>query len=372
MLNQFAQLIDKMNKDKKYSENTLNVYTTNITNRLEELGFIGKGLLNNFKYIYTKRPAFAFQEGNYINNRKINKKTDFRTDKFLNTLIRLDYLIHYDSYYPYSNISHQLLEITKEAYSLIKNNNNKNGYDLKTIEKIIELETYEKISLYLSKYPEYKNKLGIIRTLWAEIGKEFWKLSRQGHSISDKPLYLKIFILDDGEIVLHYVPEIVIFDTARNLEYYKKQSNNFFHLFLDITNNKTQHLQKNFIDTKELGYDHFNRIGYTCLLIGTNETQLKIKAGILNKHYNQENDYHPLVSPCRYICLDTDKYLKQGSTTSIKNKSFIETEKKIEETLKSLNAIESVNKEEKRTKTKSKNNEEKNKELRIEDIIDCL
>lgn len=226
-----------------------------------------------------------------------------------------------------------MLGITIKALNIIKINKNSYNYDLETIEKIVELKSYEKITLYLNNKPEYKHKLGILRTIWTEVGKEFWKLSRQGYSISDTPVYLNLFISDNGEITLHYVPEIIIFDTSRDLEYYRNLSNNLFHLFVNIDKNSTLNLQKSYIETEELGYNHFNRIGYSCLVIGTNEEQLKAKIEILNNQYDGNNEYHPLVKPCSYIKLDTNNYFKQASIRAKKIKHYKKVEAKIDEIL---------------------------------------
>ncbi|MCQ4924826.1 hypothetical protein NE686_17120 [Tissierella carlieri] len=331
MIDQFSRLIEAFNKDKEYTRNSVNRYSTVITKRLEELGFIGSGYLSKYKYIYLRQPAFALYEGDYLNHRRLNIKNDLKTDKFLNSIIKVEYLIDYDDYFHYKTLNKQLLDITSEVLKLITSSGNNYRFDTTTIKRIIELGEYDKIKKIINNTRENNTRLGIVRFIWGELGREYKKLGMQGQTISNEPFYLKLNLLEDGSITLHYVPIIIIFDTARDLEYYSSQSNKFFHSMFNLKGNTTHTIKETFINTKELGYSHFNRVGYTVRVIGSDKEFLEKKIGILNKPYHGNNEYSPLVDPCSYIPVDVNKYLKYSSKNYNKDDIFRSINGRIQE-----------------------------------------
>lgn len=334
MVGQFQELINSFNKEAEYSKTTLSVYASKIIKRLKKLGFIDTDYLNKYKYLYLKRQSFALVEGDTNTTRRLDKKNELKTDRFLNSLIKLQYLIDYNDSFNYSNMNNQLLHITKEMYKMIMESGNKYGYDLNMIKRIIELQTYEKIAPIISKTIEAKTRLGIIRTLWLELGKEYWKLGRQSQTIAEKPLYLKYFLQEDGSIVIHYIPQIVIFDTFKDLNYYRSQSNKFFYMFFDLSDNDTQNMQELLKKSSDKPYDHINKLGYSILLLGTSELQLNQKAELLNEHYYNNNKYSPLAFPCKTKLVDIDKYFTYSSSNKSINEEFVTVQNNIDYLLK--------------------------------------
>lgn len=332
MLEQFAELINAFNKDADYSKKTLSIYASRIARDLEELGFVGLDFLNRYKYIYLRNPAFAIIEGDVENSKRFDKRRELRTNRFISSLMKLQYLIEFDDYFYYENMNSQLVEITKKAYKLILDNGNTYGYDVDTIEHIIELSSYEKVMPVLNGTIEPRTKLGVVRMLWGELGKEYWKLGRQSQTISRSPLYMELFLQDDGSVTIHYVPRIVVFDTYQGTRYYQAQSNKFFYMFFDLSQNNTQDMKKSYLESGTLLFNHFNRIGYSVILVGSDEVQLRNKSMIMNEHYYKDNDRSPLVMPCEYIVLDVNKYFKYPNIGT--NHEFSKAEKSVEEILK--------------------------------------
>lgn len=331
MQQQFTKLLEILNTDRNIKDTTLNSYSSRIIKRLEELKFIGSDYINNYKFIYLRQPSFSLVEGDYINNYRINFKKDFKSDKFLNSILRVEYFLEYKNFTPYSNMHEQLYEITKDVYDLIVETGNGYEYDLKAIEKILDLKKYSDITKYLNTTNEYKNKLGIIRPLWNHLGKEYWKMGRHRQTISSKPFYLKYHVLNTGEITIHYIPKIIIIDSNRELDYFKDKSNSFFYMFFDMPNNNTLNMQRNFIEKGILGSEHDNILGYTVEIIGSDEKNLRKKIEVLNEQFG-ENEYSPMVTKSSFVSLNIDKYINKSRKGEVK--MFNKYEKKIEEYIK--------------------------------------
>lgn len=318
MFSQFEQLFKLFNLSNNYTESTINKYTPLLINDLERLGLIGTEYLNKYKYIYLRQPSFALITGDYKNNKRINKSAEMKTGKFLTSLFKIEYLINYDDVFLYKAFNDHLISISKHILELIIKTGNKYKFDTTTIRRIIEVGTYEGVKDIIFNTREKNTRLGIFRFIWGDIGKMFFKFGMQGHNIDNKPLHFKANIQDDGNFTIHYAPTIIIFDKLSGLDYYKTQSNKFFHDFFELQSNKTHKISEVYRNTGTFGYEHFNRIGYTIKIIGSNEDNLQSNINVLNIPYYENNEYTPLVAPCSSIVVDTDKYFKYA------NKEFLD------------------------------------------------
>lgn len=331
MVDQFRKLFEVLNKEKEYKDSSIRKYTTTIIRRLEELDFIGTDYLSKYKYIYLRQPAFAFHEGDYINSRRLNMKNEMKTDKFLTSLIKIEFLIDSGTSYSHENLNKQLLDITKMVLDIILESGNKYKFDTTTIRRIIEVGEYDKIKNIIINTRENNTRLGILRFIWGEIGREYKKLGMQGQTISNTPYHLKLNLLDDGSITLHYAPIIIIFDTSRDLEYYSLQSNKYFHTMFNLKGNTTHKIRDNFKNSRTFEYPHFNRVGYTVKVIGFDNALLEKKINILNLPYYSNNEYSPLIAPCESVFVDINNYLKYSSNNYSKDDYFVDINKTIDD-----------------------------------------
>jgi len=322
MLSQFVDIVKNFEADRGFSENYYYKFSINIIKDLEKLGFISTHYLNRHKYIYLKQPTFALISGNYKVSRRANKRNDLKTEKFFSTIIRMEYLLKYGETFSHEYLDSQLLQITKAALNLIIDSGNTYKHDITTIKRIIELGTYKRIGTIVNNTRENNTRLGIIRFIWKELGKEFWKIGLQGQFISKKPYHFKLNLLPDGRITLHYAPMIMIIDSFYDTDFYKGQSNKFFHMFFNMNGNVTQSIKQEYLLNKDFSYPHFNRVGYTIKVIGSNERQLKEKINILNMPFDGDNQHSPLIAPCDYVCIDIEDYFKYSSNVSSDNKDF--------------------------------------------------
>lgn len=323
MFNQFFELVRLLNSEKGCTDNGYKKAARTTISRLEGLGFIGTNYLNRHKYLYLKQPAYAVAEGDYLTHRRANLKQKLKTDKFIQSITKLQNFIENDFVYTYSNLFNQLMHITNLIYEKIKSVDNIYGYNLEGIEFIINQYKFVDIFEFIDASTENTCKLGILRILWGELGREYLKISKIGQTISDTPEYLQVNVLDNGMITLHYVPNIVIYDSLRGLDFYLKQNTKYFKMFFNLSSNNTMNLKKNYINNNNLGPLHYNRIGYTVTLIGSDMYQLLAKKDILNKPFIKSDEYSPLVKQCNYVPIDISNYLHSSSSKSKNNEVFI-------------------------------------------------
>lgn len=329
MQSQFTELIKIFNEERPVKDSTLKIYTSNILKELEELGFIEREYLNNNKYIYLKYPTYALVVGDYKNSYRVDRKEDLKTDKFINSILKIEYFIKFRKILPYSNMHDQLLKITHDVYKLIIETGNKYNYDIEIMEKILSLKKYKDIVDYLNTINFIKTDIGIIRHIWQYLGKEYWKIGRYNSTISSNPFYFKINLLDDGRYTLHYIPEIIIFDTNKSLKYYSMKNNSLFHMFFHMPENDTRNMKRNYINEGVLGNEYNNIMGYVLTLIGTEEEKLIKKVEVINEIYESNNSYSPMIKKARYINLDIEKYINKGRKKP--NRIFQKYERRIEE-----------------------------------------
>lgn len=325
MFMQFRKLVNAFYGNNSLADGTIRVYASSIINELEDLGFIGTEYLNKNKYIYLKHTAYALVEGDYKTNKRLRLKTELKIDRFTINITKMEYLIKYRESLSSAIIEEQLTLITKNILDLIIKSGNQYGFDINTIKEIIEMGTYCKVKKILDDSIEANIKLGVIRFLWSELAKELWKLSLQGQTIEATPFHLKLNLLKDGRITIHYAPTIIIFDTSKDLQFYANQSNNYFNIFYRMPGNATQVLKSEYIKNKDFGYPHFNRIGYTIKIIGSFEGKLQSKVDVLNIPYYREddtNEHTPLVYPCTFRQVEVANYFKEGRSPIKESESF--------------------------------------------------
>lgn len=336
MLRQFIELLKVMDAE---SNLTFNGYTRRariIIDELESFGFVEVGYLNRNKYILLKHSSVALATGDYKTHKRVSEKNIFKSDKFINSITKMQGLLDYDFIYEYQEIWEQLIEITKKLYKAIIDNGNIKGYDISLIEKIIELSDYKKITVALENKSEHKHKLGAVRLVWTELANLFIKISQKGCLISSEPLYFKIFHHSDGLVSLHYVPVVVIYDSMKSLEYYDIQKTFLTNGFYHIRDNNTLGLRDEYEKNKTLGYEHFNRIGYTVKIIGSNEDVIIKKKEIMDEPYNNGGIYISMIKKSEYCIVDIEKYINHSNIASGDNENFDDKTRNMEKTIESL------------------------------------
>lgn len=335
---QFVELIDILEPNKYVSNATLNSQATLILQELEKLNFISTGFLNNYKYIYLKNSAYTLVLGTKKHPYRYSFKKEFNNEKFIDSLLKVEYLLRYDDILDYSNLQNQLYTITDNVYNLIIDSQNKYNYDISAIENILSIYknsntmVYKNIIDYLNTTNEYNSKLGIIRTLWEYLGKEYWKISRLRNTVTKEPFYLQLNLLPSGEVTIHYIAEIIIIDTNNSLDYYQSRNNTFFYMFFDMPNNNTRNIIKNFSKERKLGNIYDNIFGYKVKIIGYDKDALIEKTNTINKAYGV-SEYSPMVVKCDYIDLmNVGRYLEKSRAYN--PPIFIEYVTKIEDLIK--------------------------------------
>lgn len=331
MQQQFVKLIEILNPNKNYTKRTSKEYGRRIIKRLEELKFIKSDRLNNNKFIYLLFPSYVVIDGNYNNKHRVNFKKDFNNVTFMNSILKVEYFIEHGDILQYSNMHNQLYYITKKIYELIIKTDNLYGYDIDLIENILTLNKFSDIYEVINSTVEHNNKLGILRYLWTYLGKEYWKFGRHYYTIKENPFYLQFNVLDDGSITLHYVPELIILDINRGMDYYYKVNNKLFYIFFNIPSNSTKNMIDNYENKKILGNAHDNIFGYVVTIVGNNNSILKKKVDLINRAYKNDK-YSPMVRKANYISVDLDKYLIKARNKSVP--MFDDYNKVIEEMIK--------------------------------------
>lgn len=298
-----------------------------ILNKLQEYNFIEIKSINKHKYFYLKMAGRTIFTKNYLSTPKVNYKNDIRNDKFLISIMRLQYYLLNKRFLTNKNMINQLYTITENIYNTVKKYE-LTYYNISDIELILKTSSYKEIKQIINDY-EYDN---ILRIIWIDIYNVFKKLQLRNNTINSVPEYLKIFIVGD-KIKLHYAPNIYIYD-LHNINYYEKKLNALFHNFFDITSNDTKDLQKNYAMNDVLGNNYKNHIGYSLTLIGYNDLSLKNKCALLNKNININiNPHNPLIKNIDYIYIDISQYLTHAS---LKNNSLANADLYIESNIENL------------------------------------
>ena len=303
---QFKALYKKENPS--LSDGYINKKCSNILKELEKYNFIEVAYLNNNKFFYFKKAAFAIFTGDYNKTPKLNHRINMKNNKFLISLMKLEYYITSDIVISLSNLNYHLTSITRKIYSATKKY--KLDYDLKDIEYILSTNDYSDIKERLINYaPD-----NILKIIWFDLYNIYRKLLLQHQTVLLKPKYFKLFIVNKT-LRIHYVPNIIIFDFHDN-KYYENKINKLFHDFFNINTNVTTNIRSNFMALGTLGFKHNNNIGYSFTLVGNIESSLMDKVLFINTLLKDNNNIHtPLVDNVDYIYVNISKYLNHSSSS---------------------------------------------------------
>ncbi|WP_315069213.1 hypothetical protein [uncultured Clostridium sp.] len=300
---QFYALYKKLHPS--LSDNYIKKKCTQIIKELEEHGFISVNNINKNKYLYLNKPAIALFTGDYKKTKVINHEQDLKNDKFLISLMKLEYYINNDFIINNSNLMHHLYSLTKRIHGAKLQFSNLD-YSINDLEYIINQKDYNKILEKVNEYPSDN----LLKIIWIDIYKVFRKLLLQNQTVALTPTYFKLFKIGN-KLSIHYVPDILIWDLHDN-KYYERKINNLFDDFIGITNNNIKDIHLNFSKSSILGNKQNNHIGYSLTLIGYNEDVLIRKVNHINK-YIVGNPHTPIVKGAEYIYIDIAKYIDHAS-----------------------------------------------------------
>lgn len=300
-----------------------------IINKLHELGFIEIESINKHKFFYLKKSGRSIFTKNYLNTPKMNYKSDMKNNKFLISIMRVEYYINNNHAINNNNLKNQLYSITENIYNTVLKYNLIN-YNTSDIEYILHSDNYDNIKQIVMNY-DYDN---ILRIIWIDLYNIFRNLQLKNHTIDTFPEYFKIFIVGD-KIKLHYAPNIYIYD-LHDIKFYQHKLNSLFHNFFDITANNTKDIQLNYTSSNVLGNNQKNHIGYALTLIGYDKISLMNKIAILNKDINA-NPHNPLIKNIDYLYIDISQYLNHASHN---NNALINADSYVENNIhKFLNSL---------------------------------
>lgn len=329
MLSQFIELVSVMDGKDNLTYSGYQKRARSVIDELETFGFVETNSLNRNKYVLLKHPAVALAEGDYKTYKRVSEKHVFKSGRFVLSILKMQFLLDYGYVYEYAEMFEQLVMVTQLVYGTIVKDNNKFGYDIELIEQIIKLADYKEITELLDNKPEYNHKIGILRNLWTNIGGLYRKLSLKGCLIKNEPLHLEVFIQNDGFVTLHYVPVIVVYDTQKGFDFFDTQRKFFFDSFITIQENNTLGMKEEYQKRKQFGFEHFNRIGYSVMVVGMSEESVEMKKQILNEAYYNGGNRSPMIEPCSYYIADISKYLSHSSLSRLSSKTYDDTVKSL-------------------------------------------
>lgn len=341
MHKQFCKILMAFN-DTNSSENSVRVLASRMLKRLEELGFVKSMYVNRQKAILLRYSALSFVCGTYNHSKRINYKADLKNDRFIISLLTSEYALKYGEIVHFNNMFNQLLQITNMIKKKITETDNSYGYSLDLIDEILASNDFTYVLDLINEKPEYKDKLGILRGLWGDLGKEYRKMIKQRQSVSSKPYLLNIYSDLNGEIFLHYVPRIFIFDINNGVDFYKRTVLRLFNSFYGIKGNYLRNLQNEYLksDRQRFGYEGYNHIGYVVSLIAYEKGSLKDKADVFNKEIGGSIN-SPMVDYVSIENVDISDYISGGNIDNEYSKKY---DDKIDSLLDDKLSILSVNK----------------------------
>ncbi|GLC31147.1 hypothetical protein [Clostridium omnivorum] len=311
-LTQFSKFILKTNKLINTEKSARNK-ATKILNTLLDLGFVGVEALNKNKVLYLKKPGRALILGNYNSGFKNGIAQKLRNNNFMISLLKFEFLLDTNNFLSSQSMFHQLMIITSDYYKIIRKFGNRYNYNLPLIEKLLKLSDYDSIINLIKSQPEHICKLGVLRDLWINVGTLFKGMALQNNTVMIKPRFAKIIITTYGELIMHCIFDIVIFDIDKSKDYYRNKIKALYYVFSGITDNNLKDIQNTFSDTKSLGKDRQHHIGYSLTLIGDN-------IDILNSHKQHidsfwgSSPYSPLLAQTTIIHYPINRYLSHASS----------------------------------------------------------
>ncbi|NBI07624.1 hypothetical protein [Senegalia massiliensis] len=312
MYKQFEKLVYLFDGENRTKESNRKI-TLGIIKKLEILKFIGTQKVNQNKFLYLKRPAFALLSGDYNKFKRINLNKDLKNDKFRISILKLEYFLENNVLISNKTMFYHIRMIIKDILNKIDKSNNKYGYDIQLIKKLLSTKNYKDFFSLCEEYPEYSHRLGVIRSLY-DISKIYRKMILQRETIAFNPKYYKSYVKEDGEVTIHYIPNIFIFDVGKDKRFFEDKSNKLFQSFYTIRNNVLRGIYKAYASSNNtsMGYIGENHIGYTVTLIGEDEGILTKKRDIFDK--NRATSINtPIMSMTNIIYLNTGNYLYSAS-----------------------------------------------------------
>lgn len=336
MQNQFVEIVKIFNSIDRLSHPGYIKRANKILSTLEDYGFIEIGSFNKYNYIMAKQPSIILIEGDGKTNKRVKCNSLFDSNRFIYCVSRIQYFIERGIIYEYNEIFNQLMLITKMTYDAITSTRNIYGYSINSIERIMNLKSLKDIVAMLEEKPENEFRLGVIRTIWDELAKCFISFNRKGILPSDTPLHLAVHIQDDGFISLHYVPELIIFDAFKSIDYYNNINSFISSSFSSISTNNTLGIKNEFMESGKLGTTHFNRIGYSIKVILPNNDNIKNKEEVLNIPYYSKGMYAPLVKQCDVIIVEIGKYFNNATISSSNIELYKDSVSQLKRNLKEM------------------------------------
>jgi hypothetical protein len=313
MYKQVEGLFAKMEGQKRNEESNRKA-TSKAIKDLKDMGFVGTSNINQNKFVYLKKPAFALVLGDYNCSNRINLAKDLKNDRFRISILKMEYFLGNDELIHNKSMMYHLKKTTKQILKRIIDSKNKFGYDIEAIEKIIELDDFRQISNYLEQNIEYHHKLDIIRSLWENLGDLYRKMILLRETVAVNPVYFKLFTSSNGKIVLHYIPNIIIFDVSKDKKFFKEKSEKLFEAFYKLPHNSLRDIYKAYEKSKgeSMGYDGEHHIGYTLTIIGEDEKVLiEKKQAVDEVSGNSVNT--PVMSQTAIVPLGTGEYMYHAS-----------------------------------------------------------
>ena len=300
---QFADIVYKFNPD--LSQKYIEIKSRKIIQNMIRLKLIQSENLNKYKFFYLKRFALSIITNDYNNCSLLNISKSLKTNNFKTHLMIVENYIKNNNIISLNNGDMQLLFITKQLYQQ-KKLFSELDFDTELLEKIIQDGGIKNCKASVENLPNNN----LIKILWIDIKSIFDNLKLQKQPIAKKPYYLKLYY-KNNKMTLHYVPEIIIFDT-HDFKYYSKKITSLFYKFYNINSNEVRDMKKSFTENNSLGYKGFNHIGYVLTIIGYNKNELLQKQKYINS-YIQENPNNIMLTDINIQYIDISKYFNNSS-----------------------------------------------------------
>ncbi len=343
----YSQLVDIVVILESYNGKHPYRKASTIINTLKTLGFIKvESIGSRRNIIYLKKPSLAVYHEDYKNSDRVNFKSDLKNNKIVYSSLKAEYFIKFRKFINNNSSLNQLQSLTSELYSAIASTNNTYNYDLNTIIELIKTTDLSSAVNLVNDKSEFNHKLGPVRTLWSGLGSLYLNMIKQRQFVDIDPIFKQIHINDNGEVTLHLIVNIIIFDINHDLKFYKTKKLNLFYSFYEMPNNKLRNMQTTYQDSNHtsLGDIHFNHVGFSITLIGYNQYMLNKKKMILDEDLHSNNPNAALMEETKIIHLDIEKYFVNNHNTSSINEIHEQTiDDLIEESLRRIDDNDNSN-----------------------------
>lgn len=331
---QFIQIVETFDREDDLTIYGYKYRADNIINELLDNNFIKTGFANRYKYIILTHPSVVLIEGSAKTKKRIDRTNLLKTNNFIKCIYKIQAFIDTNEVYEYGEFFRQALMLTKEIYSVIIENNNLYDYDLITINKILNSKSINEAKEIVKLTDEKDTKLGVIRIIWEDIVLGFIKLSKKSLLISENPHYLSINISTTGYVTLHYIPRFVVFDSLKNIDYYKNLNDGLELFISSIPNNHTIGIKNEYKKSKRMGTVDLNRVGYSLSFFTCKSSYLNTKVKILNEPFYNNYTSAPMVDACEVFFLEIDKFVLIAGSDVKNIEHYKETLSKLDSLLK--------------------------------------